>query len=98
MVLQPAAIFLQSTIQNKFVAGEEMLQRGSTTQALFFLKEKSYISIYFHLSYFRHVAELLILSDGFFISNRLQQTHFIFIVENMHQKDESQVLINKLQV
>lgn len=76
-VLQTAAMVLQLTTQ-EFVAGEKMLQRGSSTQALFFPEENSYISICFHLSYLKHVSELLILSDVFFISNRLQQTHLIF--------------------
>lgn len=85
-VLQPAAMFLQLTTQDEFVAGEKMLWRGSSTLALFFPSENSYISIYFYLSYFKHVSELLILSDGLFIFNWLWQTHFIFIVENMDKK------------
>lgn len=38
-VLQPAAMFLQLTTQDEFVAGEKMLWRGSSTQALFFPNE-----------------------------------------------------------
>lgn len=96
-----AAVLLQSTTQEEFVAGEKMLQRE---RSLIFYKEKTCISastLYvcvcdilqacFRISEFLLYSSLkslliVVASNGFYISNRFSQMSSIFIVGNVDPK------------
>lgn len=96
-----AAVFLQSTTQEEFVAGEKMLQRE---WSLIFHMKKICISASilhvcvcdilqacFRISEFLLYSSqksilIVVASNGFFISNRLSQMSSIFIVGNVDPK------------